>query len=161
MTTTPRSARKPLLALTLSLLLTPLAASLTQATEMTVFKSPTCGCCTDWVKHLEKNGIHANEEVTDDMASLKQMLGIPANVRSCHTGVSENGFVFEGHVPARYVEQFLKELPAGAVGLTVPAMPMGSPGMEMGDHFMPYQVLLLKQDGSTALYADVKTPADQ
>ena len=138
-----------------------LCASVAMATELTVFKSPSCGCCSDWMEHLKANGIASRAEENEDMPGLKQMLGIAPQWRSCHTGISENGFVFEGHVPARYIEQFLKEMPAGAIGLGVPAMPMGSPGMEMGDHFMPYQVLLLKQDGSSSVYAEVKTPADQ
>ena len=130
-------------------------------TEMMVFKSPDCSCCAEWVEHLNEHGIAAEPEVNDDMPGLKSMLGVPANLRSCHTGISETGFIFEGHVPARYIQQFLIDIPKNAIGLAVPAMPVGSPGMEMGDRFMPYQVLMLMQDGSTQVYADVKTPADQ
>lgn len=138
-----------------------LGSALAAATELTVFKSPSCGCCSDWVEHLSANGIHSRVEPTDDIASLKKTLGIPTDLRSCHTGISENGFIFEGHVPARYIKQFLEHPPANAAGLSVPAMPAGSPGMEMGDHFMPYKVLLLKQDGSRETFASVNSPADQ
>ena len=77
--------------------------------------------------------------------------------RSCHTTVSSDGFVFEGHIPSKYVEQFLSEKHTDAIGLSVPGMPMGSPGMEVGDRFMPYDVLILFKDGSSKVYAEVNT----
>jgi len=75
--------------------------------------------------------------------------------------VSTDGFVFEGHIPAKFIHQFLNEKPENAIGLAVPAMPVGSPGMEVGNKFMPYQVLLLKADGSSEIYADVPTAEKQ
>ncbi len=75
--------------------------------------------------------------------------------------MSAEGYLFEGHVPARYMKQFLASPPADALGLAVPAMPVGSPGMEMGDRFSPYAVLLLKADGSAELFAQVDSPAQQ
>ncbi|MGB1058644.1 MAG: DUF411 domain-containing protein, partial [Ketobacter sp.] len=75
--------------------------------------------------------------------------------------VSKQGFVFEGHIPARYIQQFLANPPEGAFGLAVPAMPVGSPGMEVNERFMPYQVLLLKKDGSTEVFAAVENAAQQ
>ena len=86
---------------------------------------------------------------------------MPARYGSCHTGVSKDGFVFEGHVPARYIIQFLNNPPADARGLTVPAMPLGSPGMEYNDQFAPYEVLLLKKDGSVEVYAAVESYEQQ
>ncbi len=86
---------------------------------------------------------------------------MPVRYGSCHTAVTENGYVFEGHVPARYIAQFLNDPPAGAVGLSVPAMPVGSPGMEYKDEFMPYQVLLVNKDGSVEVYASVESYQQQ
>lgn len=126
-----------------------------------VFKSPTCGCCGDWVTHLEHKGLHTRTQNMADMESLKDQLGISPTLRSCHTALSPQGYVFEGHVPARYIEQFLAAPPAGAMGLSVPGMPVGSPGMEMGNDFTPYQVVQMNLDGSHQPYAEVKSPADQ
>ena len=95
------------------------------------------------------------------MAGLKSDYGIAPQYRSCHTAISDEGYLFEGHVPARYVKAFLAEPPVDAIGLAVPGMPVGSPGMEMGTDFMPYQVLLLKRDGGAEIYAQVDSPADQ
>ena len=125
--------------------------------HLDVYKSPTCGCCSKWMDHLEKYGF----STTGRYGSLDQDFGVPARYGSCHTGVSKEGFVFEGHVPARYVHQFLDNPPEGALGLSVPAMPVGSPGMEYKDEFMPYQVLLLKKDGSAEVYASVESYAQQ
>ena len=82
-------------------------------------------------------------------------------MRSCHTAVTTDGFVFEGHVPAKYMAKFLENPPKGAIGLAVPGMPMGSPGMEYQNKFMPYQVMQLNKDGSTAVYADIDSPEAQ
>ena len=128
---------------------------------LTVYKSPTCGCCGKWVEHLEANEFSINSVNRDDMASIKQQAGIGSQYQSCHTGFSSQGYIFEGHVPARYIEAFLSQPPENAVGLAVPAMPVGSPGMEMGDRFQPYQVMLLIKDGSAQVFAQVNSPADQ
>ncbi|NCV99393.1 MAG: hypothetical protein EBW26_01600 [Proteobacteria bacterium] len=74
---------------------------------------------------------------------------------SCHTAVSSDGYIFEGHIPSEYITQFLTEKPANALGLSVPGMPHGSPGMEVGNHFMPYDVLVLYKDGTSKVYAQV------
>lgn len=126
-----------------------------------VYKSPSCGCCGLWVDHAEQRGFSVATHHPEDLNQLKFDQGIAPEVQSCHTAVSVEGYVFEGHIPARYIRDFLAKPPAGARGLAVPAMPLGSPGMEMGDRFMPYEVLLLKEDGSTAVYAKVTTPAQQ
>ena len=83
--------------------------------------------------------------VMDDLKPIKEKYGIKPDFRSCHTAVSKDGYVFEGHVPAKLVKQFLSQPRTDAIGLSVPAMVVGSPGMEMGEKFMPYQVLLLKK----------------
>ena len=73
-----------------------------------------------------------------------------------HTTVSSNGFVFEGHIPSKYIEKFLSEDHPNAIGLTVPGMPLGSPGMDFGDRFMPYDVLILFKDGTSKVYAEIR-----
>ncbi len=96
-----------------------------------------------------------------DLAALKQSKLIAPRYRSCHTAVSEQGYIFEGHVPAKFIAQFLATPEQDALGLAVPAMPVGSPGMEMGDKFMPYQVLLLRDDGSHTVYAHINRYEEQ
>lgn len=131
------------------------------ATSMMVYKSPTCGCCVDWIDHVEQAGFETAIEHPSDMSALKDKLGIGRQYRSCHTAVTHEGYVFEGHVPARYIEQFLANPPADALGLSVPGMPVGSPGMEMGNQFDAYHVVLLKKDGSSQLFAMVENPSQQ
>lgn len=128
---------------------------------LAVYKSPTCGCCTGWVDHAKAHGLTVDTYNSPDLSGLKQFHQIPPAMRSCHTAVSEQGYVFEGHVPAKLVEAFLLAPPAGAKGLTVPAMPVGSPGMEMGDKFMPYEVLQLNMDGSVEVFAKIDAPDQQ
>lgn len=129
--------------------------------QLEVYKSPTCGCCSGWVDHMSAAGFNVNTHDLDNLVPVKQSHGISRETQSCHTAVSKEGFVFEGHVPAKYVKRFLAEKPDNARGLAVPAMPVGTPGMEMGDKFMPYQVLLLKTDGSTEVYAQVSRADEQ
>lgn len=129
--------------------------------ELLVNKSPTCGCCTEWISHIENSGIKAHAENHDDLSTLKSNYGIAPRYQSCHTAVSEDGYVFEGHVPAKFVQQFLANPLPNAIGLSVPAMPVGSPGMEVGDRFMPYDVMLLMKDGSAKVYAHMGTYQEQ
>lgn len=131
------------------------------ANHLDVYKSPTCGCCTKWMDHLDENGFTSTGHHPDDIGEFKREAGIPVRYGSCHTGVSKDDYVFEGHVPARYIRQFLANPPAGALGLTVPAMPVGSPGMEYKDQFMAYDVLLLLEGGSVEVYASVQTIEQQ
>lgn len=131
----------------------------TQA-DFQVYKSPTCGCCGDWIDHLSDAGFSSGTHHPDDMGGLKAELGISPGYQSCHTAVSQQGYVFEGHVPASVIADFLAAPPADALGLAVPGMPVGSPGMEMGDRFDPYNVLLLKRDGSSEIYRHIAS-ADQ
>ncbi|MEH6492482.1 DUF411 domain-containing protein [Halopseudomonas sp.] len=132
-----------------------------RTTLLQVFKSPTCGCCEGWIEHADQAGFSTEAQHPADLAGLKTEYGIAPQYRSCHTAVSADGYVFEGHVPARYVQAFLAEPPEQAIGLAVPGMPVGSPGMEMGDDFMPYAVMLLKRDGGAEVYAQIDSPADQ
>lgn len=116
-----------------------------------VFKSPTCGCCSLWVKHLEQNGFTAKVTEMDDLSGLKKKHGVPARATSCHTAIV-NGYVIEGHVPAADVKRLLSERPAVA-GLAVPGMPVGSPGMEMGSTVQPYDVLAFDKTGETKVFS--------
>ena len=122
----------------------PLLAAATEASEaahgaeITVYKSPTCGCCTKWVDHLRASGFNVTAHDTADMASVKAKLGVPDGMASCHTAVV-SGYVIEGHVPAADIQRLLEEKPKVA-GLAVPGMPMGSPGME-GSRTDKYEVL--------------------
>lgn len=118
-----------------------------------VYKSPTCGCCEKWVEHMEKAGFSL---VPKDMASgalmrQKLKLGLNGAQASCHTA-EIGGYVIEGHVPADDVKRLLSDKP-DAIGLAVPKMPIGSPGMESGDTKEPYDVLLIKKDGSSEVFA--------
>ena len=123
------------------------------APVMTVFKSPTCGCCSMWIEHAEAAGFTVDARDRDDMAAVKDSLGLPSDLASCHTGVVD-GYVIEGHVPAEYVAQLLDERP-DVLGLSVPGMPIGSPGMEMGDRRDPYDVLAVSASGEAAVFASV------
>ena len=133
------------------------AETTAQVHSLVVYKDPNCGCCGKWIDYMNNHGFDAKAHDTEQLSSLKQAKGIPANVQSCHTAISSQGFVFEGHIPATYVHQFLNDTPPGAIGLAVPAMPVGSPGMEYGDQFRPYQVLLLNKDGSRSVYGEVNS----
>lgn len=131
------------------------AAAETKALALEVYKSPTCGCCQDWVTHTEANGFSTSTQHPEDLNAIKQKFGVSPQFQSCHTAVSSDGYVFEGHVPARLIKQFLKEKPNNAIGLAVPGMPIGSPGMEMDNRITPYDVLLLNKNGSVSVYAHV------
>lgn len=116
-----------------------------------VYKSPTCGCCSKWVDHLKANGFTVRAHDTENVVAHKVRLGVPAGYGSCHTA-EVGGYVVEGHVPAKEIKRMLKEKPR-ARGLVVPAMPMGSPGMETAGRKEAYDVFLVNRDGSTKTYA--------
>lgn len=105
-----------------------------------VVRSPDCGCCGAWITHLEQNGFTVEEVLSDDVEAEKDRLGVPGHLRSCHTGVVD-GYVIEGHVPARDILRLLADRPQ-ADGLSVPGMPLGSPGMEMGGRSDAFDVIL-------------------
>lgn len=126
-----------------------------------VYKTPSCGCCKKWISHIEDEGFIAHSKDLSSISSVKNALGIKPNYRSCHTAVTRDGFAFEGHVPAKFIRQFLSEKHSNTIGLSVPAMPLGSPGMEVGDRFMPYKVLILFKDGTSKVYAEVNTYEEQ
>lgn len=126
-----------------------------------VYKTPTCGCCKKWINHIEDEGIIAHAIDFQNISNIKTKYAIKPNYRSCHTAVTKDGFAFEGHVPAKFIQQFLSEQHPNAIGLSVPAMPVGSPGMEVGERFMPYNVLMLFKDGTSKVYAKVQNYEEQ
>lgn len=132
------------------------SAASAQQSQMTVYKSATCGCCKVWVEHMSKHGFSAKVNDIDDLGAIKQRVGVPYGMGSCHTA-EVGGYFVEGHVPAEQVLRLLKEKP-DAKGLTVPGMPIGSPGMEQGDAQQPYEVHLVHQDGTTSVYARYPQP---
>ncbi len=137
-----------------------LAASLTAAQtawaeddlSIKVYKSPTCGCCGDWIDHLEENGFEVDVTDTNNMNQVKMDAGLTPQLASCHTAFIDD-YVIEGHVPAADIRRLVEEKPM-AHGLSVPGMPVGSPGMEVGDRKDNYQVLLFNEAGQTRVFAD-------
>jgi hypothetical protein len=127
-------------------------AATVASSTVTVYKDPSCGCCTKWVAHLRAAGMHPLVHDRSDMDALKDSLAIPAALRSCHTAVAGR-FVIEGHVPAEDLKRLLATAPRGVVGIAVPNMPAGSPGMEMAGRVDPYDVIAFATDGSTKLFA--------
>lgn len=123
--------------------------------SLDVYKSPTCGCCGKWVKHAEASGFEATLLHPTDLNKLKADKGILPRFRSCHTAVSPDGYVFEGHIPANVIKRFLANPPADSIGLSVPGMPIGSPGMEMGSRQDEYDVLLLSKNGSDTVFEHI------
>lgn len=114
-----------------------------------VYKTASCGCCKGWVKHLEANGFKVKAHDVQNPGDYRAKFGIPAELGSCHSG-RVGGYALEGHVPAAEIKRLLASKPKAA-GLAVPAMPMGSPGME-GPRSDPYDVLLVKKDGKTSVF---------
>ncbi len=134
--------------------LLPLAARAQHKTEIQVYKTPTCGCCKDWIKHLQANGFAVKATDVNDTAPVRARFGLPDKYGSCHTA-RVGGYVVEGHVPVREIRRLLAEKPA-AVGIAVPEMPVGSPGMDgpaYKGQLDPYDVLLVLADGSSKVYA--------
>lgn len=114
-----------------------------------VYKTAACGCCEGWIEHLKANGFSVKAQNVSDTGTYREKFGIPNDFGSCHTGFVQ-GYAVEGHVPAAEIKRLLAEKPK-ARGLAVPSMPLGSPGME-GPRKDPYDVYLVKADGSTSVY---------
>jgi len=129
------------------------AVGLVQAADIDVYRAEGCDCCGKWAEHLKKNGfkVRLHNLSPSRLDRIKTEAGVPEKYASCHTAKVE-GYVIEGHVPADDIKRLLKDRP-NAIGLSVPDMPIGSPGMEVGDKKEPYDVLLLKKDGSAEVYA--------
>ena len=115
------------------------------ASPVTVYRSPTCGCCKLWSEHMEAAGFEMDDRVTEEIGAVKRRYGVRAELESCHTAVVD-GYVIEGHVPAPDVRRLLAERPE-IRGLAAPGMPMGSPGMEMAERHDPYAVIAFSAEG--------------
>jgi hypothetical protein len=127
------------------------AAKKEELPKVVVYKSESCGCCLGWVRHMEAAGFKVEVHNQDNMDPIKQALGIPPKLGSCHTAKVDRYYI-EGHVPAEDVKKLLAEKPLAA-GIAVPRMPIGSPGMEQGNYREPYDVLLVERNGKTTVYA--------
>ncbi|MEE3327586.1 MAG: DUF411 domain-containing protein [Myxococcota bacterium] len=121
-----------------------------QAAVISVYKTPTCGCCTKWVDHLREKGFTVETHDQPSLTALKQEQGVPHGTEACHTALVD-GYVIEGHVPAREITRLLEERPR-VRGLVVPGMPLGSPGME-ADRTESYSVLAFDDTGSVSTFA--------
>ena len=119
---------------------------------ITVYKTPTCGCCKAWIQHIAKSGFKPTTHDLNDLSETKDMLGVPDALRSCHTAVIGR-YVIEGHVPADLIRKLVAQKPANVLGLAVPGMPAGSPGMEVPGRKDPYDVFAFTRDGKRTVYA--------
>ena len=125
-------------------------------TEMTVYRSPSCGCCGVWVDHAKKHGFKIEDIKTEEMEAIKQQHNVPAELASCHTTIID-GYVMEGHIPADDIKRFLAQKPDDLIGLAVPGMPIGTPGMEARDIKQPFQVLAFNDKGETTVYKEYQS----
>jgi hypothetical protein len=118
---------------------------------LTVYKDPGCECCAKWIKHMTANGFVATVRDVSNMAEIKQTMGVPPALQSCHTAVLGK-YVFEGHVPADLVKKFIAANPK-TLGLAAPGMPAGSPGMEVGKQVDHYDIIEFDRSGKTSVFA--------
>ncbi len=121
--------------------------------QITAYRSPTCGCCGAWVNHMQAQGFQVQDNIVEDMEGVKRGHNVPEGLASCHTAIA-NGYVIEGHIPAADVKRLLTEKPDDVVGIAVPGMPIGSPGMESGNIKEPYTVFTFNQAGQTTVFAE-------
>ena len=142
--------RNILVAITSLILLAISSPSQTSGTVVTVFKTPTCGCCGKWIEHLKANGFIVKVQEVNDTSAYERQYRVPQSMVSCHTAVV-NGYTIEGHVPAAEIKRLLNERPR-AVGLAVPGMPVGSPGME-AVRSEAYSVFVFDESGRASVYA--------
>ena len=143
--------KTPLRLVALSALLLTSMAQAAESLTIDVHRDANCGCCKSWISHLQANGFNVNDHVEADMSQFKQQAGVAPRLASCHTGIINGKFV-EGHVPADQVKALTQR--DDLKGIAVPGMPMGSPGMEMGDHKDAYQVIGLRNDGREEVIAE-------
>lgn len=120
--------------------------------SITMYKNPSCQCCDKWANYLEAEGFDVTVEVPQNLDMVKNELGLPYELGSCHTGVIGD-YVVEGHVPAEDIRRLMEEKP-DAKGISVPGMPIGSPGMEQGNRQEPYEVILFDEDGNQSVFAE-------
>lgn len=134
----------------LSLMLITSSIFAMEGKTMTVYKSPSCGCCSEWIDIMKSKGFKVDVIETNEVNNIKQKVGLQAGQTSCHTAFVD-GYVVEGHVDYSAVKKMLVEKP-NILGITVPGMPIGSPGMEQGNTKQAYNILYVNKDGSTGVY---------
>jgi hypothetical protein len=117
--------------------------------HLTIYKNPNCSCCSKWEKQLK---FSSTSIAVNELHKIKAKYNVPKKLRACHTAITKSGFVFEGHIPNAAIQAFLAQPVKGAYGLSVPGMPIGSPGMEVGDNTIRYPIYLLKKDNSLGIY---------
>jgi hypothetical protein len=129
--------------------------------NLAIFKSPNCGCCVKWIQQFP-DSFNFQSFHQYSMSSVKNELGVPHDARSCHTAATKDGIFFEGHVPTKLMKEYVngKKRDSG-IGLAVPGMPIGSPGMEMGERFEPYVVYEILSNGEKEVYATVNSKTQQ
>lgn len=132
------------------LMTAPSMAASSKTPEITVYREPSCSCCGGWIAHLAAEGFQPKEIATSNMDTLKQQHGVTNELASCHTAVIQ-GYVIEGHVPAQDIKHLLAQHPKVA-GITVPGMPIGTPGMEDGDRREPFTVFSFDKQGNARAF---------
>lgn len=130
------------------------------AATLEVIKTPTCGCCSVWVERMQAAGFTVKARNVEDTSPIAKAAGVPDGLRSCHTA-KVGGYAIEGHVPAADIKRLLAQKPKGAVGLSVPGMVAGSPGMEVPGRSDRYQVMLIMPDGKHKVWATHGDSADK
>ena len=146
-----RSALIGILAAT-SLAVLPHTTNANTLPKLDVYRNPGCGCCEGWVQHMRAAGFDVTIEDDPNLDARRASLKIPAELASCHIALAD-GYAFEGHIPAPDILKFLNERPVGAIGLIVPGMPAGSPGLGPEGSGGPYDVLLLAANAAPTVYA--------
>jgi hypothetical protein len=126
--------------------------ALVPAKNATVYKTPSCGCCKKWVDHMQKSGYTVTVHDLEDVAPIKKKYAVPDALASCHTAIVTGGYIIEGHVPADLVDRLVTQAPKDVIGLAVPGMVQGSPGME-GGTTEKYDVVSFDKAGKTKVYA--------
>ena len=143
--------RRTLMHVVLAGMMAPLVARADKKTQINVYKTASCGCCVDWITHLEHNGFDVLAHNVPKTGPYRLKFGVPPDMASCHTAVVD-GYALEGHVPATEIRRLLTERPK-ALGLAVPGMPVGSPGMEVdGTRRDAFDVVLFGEEGSRKVY---------
>lgn len=137
--------------LVIALFSTTVRAEPPKPVNITVYRSPSCSCCGKWLDHLKANNFNVKDIMTEDVLAIKQKSGVSDNLASCHTALVDH-YVIEGHVPANDIMKLLKSKPK-VIGLAVPGMVNGSPGMEMGEHKNAYEVVSFDKDQKTAVFS--------
>lgn len=122
---------------------------------ITVYRSPACSCCGAWIEHMQQNGFQIKEIKTDEIETVKEKYNLPQDLASCHTAIID-GYVMEGHIPANDIKQFLQQKPTLA-GLAVPGMPVGTPGMEVGNKKQPFAVVSFDNKGKVKVFKEYRS----